>query len=81
MQTFIVMFALKVAFFRKYDAFFSLPKKCAENHLEIKILKLCLESTDSNCTVVSGGSKIQNANPRIERGTFFRAMEIIKIFF
>ena len=30
----------KVAFFRKYDAFFSLPKKCAENYPEKEILKL-----------------------------------------
>ena len=27
-------------FFRKYDAFFSLPKKCAENYPEKEILKL-----------------------------------------
>ena len=32
---------LKVTFFRKYDAFFSLPKKCAENYPEQEILKLC----------------------------------------
>ena len=31
---------LKVAFFRKYDAFFSLPKKCAENYPDKEILKL-----------------------------------------
>ena len=31
---------LKVAFFRKYDAFFSMPKKCAENYPEKEILKL-----------------------------------------
>ena len=30
-----------VVFFRKYDAFFSLPKKCAENYPEKEILKLC----------------------------------------
>ena len=28
---------VKVAFFRKYDAFFSLPKKCAENYPEKEI--------------------------------------------
>ena len=32
---------LKVAFFRKYDAFFLLPKKCAENYPKKEILKLC----------------------------------------
>ena len=32
---------LKVIFFRKYDGFFSLPKKCAENYPEKVILKLC----------------------------------------
>ena len=33
---------LEVAFlFRKDDAFFSLPKKCAENYPEKEILKLC----------------------------------------
>ena len=31
---------LKVAFFRKYDAFFSFPQKCAENYPEKEILKL-----------------------------------------
>ena len=31
---------LKVAFFRKYDAFFSLPQKC-ENYPEKDVLKLC----------------------------------------
>ena len=38
---------LKVAFFRKYDAFFSLPKKCAKNYPEKEILNLRLESADS----------------------------------
>ena len=32
---------LKVVFFRKYDAFFTLPKKIAENYPEKDILKLC----------------------------------------
>ena len=32
---------LKVAFFRKYDAFFSLPKKCAKKYPEKDNLKLC----------------------------------------
>ena len=36
---------LKVAFFRKYDAFFSLPKKCVENYPEKYILKLCSDLT------------------------------------
>ena len=31
---------LKVAFFRKHDTFFSLPKKCAKNYPEKEILKL-----------------------------------------
>jgi hypothetical protein len=34
-------FIVKVAFFKKYDAFFSLPKKYAENYPEKDILKLC----------------------------------------
>ena len=60
---------LKVAFFRKYDAFFSLPKKFAENYPEKEILKLC--SAESNCTAVSKGRKIQNTKLRIEHRTFF----------
>ena len=46
---------LKVAFFRKYNAFFSLPKKCGKNYPEKNILKL---RSDSNCTAVSKGGKI-----------------------
>ena len=42
-------------FFRKYDAFFSLPKKCAENYPVRDILKLlsvfCLESADFNLSL------------------------------
>ena len=41
-------------FFRKYDAFFSLPKKCAENYPEKRYFEIvfCLESADSNCTAL-----------------------------
>ena len=33
-------FKLKVAFFRKCDTFFSLPKECVENYPEKEIWKL-----------------------------------------
>ena len=36
----LIMAILKVAFFRKYDALFTLPKKCAEIYPEKEILKL-----------------------------------------
>ena len=32
---------LKVAFLRKYDAFFKLPKKCAENYPEKNEIAFC----------------------------------------
>ena len=42
---------LKVAFFREYDAFFSLPKKCAKNYPEKEILKL--RSVQSQLTLTA----------------------------
>ena len=70
----------KGRFFRKCDAVFPLPKKCAENYPENRDFEiaLCLESADSNCTAVSKGGKIQNTKLRIEHSTFFWAMEIIQ---
>ena len=65
---------VKVVFFRKYDALFSLPKKCAENYHEKEILKLCSvqsQLTLSNCTAGSKGGKIQNTKFRVEQSTFF----------
>ena len=55
---------LKVAFFRKYDAFFSLPQKCAKNYPEKEILKL--RSVQSQLTLTplqclrAGKFKIQS---------------------
>ena len=40
LQDMVIIHDLKFAFFREYDAFFSLPKKCAENYPEKEILRL-----------------------------------------
>ena len=74
---------IKVAFLRKYDAFFSLSKECAKDYPEKRYFEIAfyVESADSYCTTVSKGGEIQNTKHRIEGSTFFGVMEIIPIFF
>ena len=58
------MNTLKVASFRKYDVFFSLPKRCAKNYPEKDILKLCCVQSQLTLTALqcprAGKFKIQS---------------------
>ena len=75
---------LKVTFFRKYDAFFSLTQKCAKKNPEKETLNL--RSVQSQLTLTALHCSIQgrrNSKYKTQDRTrhIFWAIEIITIFF
>ena len=80
--TFFHLFELKVTFFRKYDAFFSLPKNCAENILKKRFWNCVLFRVswlELNCRVQGRENSKYKAQERAQH--IFWAMEIIPVFF